>query len=59
VVERYCFFGVNATLRDGLHFGEGTLVAMGACVTRDTEAWGVYTGVPAKKSNVSSKKVNI
>jgi sugar O-acyltransferase (sialic acid O-acetyltransferase NeuD family) len=59
VVEPYCFFGVNATLRDRLHFAEGTLVAMGACVTRDTDPWGVYSGVPAKKGEVSSKELNI
>ena len=59
VVEPYCFFGVNATLRDGLHFAEGTLVAMGACVTKDTEPWGVYTGMPAKKGETLSKDLNI
>lgn len=59
VVEPYCFFGVNSTLRDGLHFAEGTLVAMGACVTKDTEPWGVYTGVPAKKGEKLSKDLDI
>jgi sugar O-acyltransferase (sialic acid O-acetyltransferase NeuD family) len=59
VIEPYCFFGVNATLRDGLHFAEGTLVAMGACVTKDTEPWGVYTGVPAKKGEILSKDLNV
>ena len=59
VVEPYCFFGVNATLRDGLHFSEGTLVAMGACVTKDTEPWGVYTGVPAKIGQTLSKNLDI
>jgi sugar O-acyltransferase (sialic acid O-acetyltransferase NeuD family) len=59
VVEPNCFFGVNATLRDGLHFAEGTLVAMGACVTKDTEPWGVYTGVPAKKGEALSKDLNV
>ena len=59
VVEPYCFFGVNATLRDGLHFAEGTLVAMGACVTKDTEPWGVYAGVPAKKGEKLSKDLDI
>lgn len=59
VVEPYCFFGVNATLRDRLHVAEGTLVAMGACVTRDTEPWGVYTGIPAKKGKKLSKDSNV
>jgi acetyltransferase-like isoleucine patch superfamily enzyme len=59
VVEPYCFFGVNSTLRDGLHFAEGTLVAMGACVTKDTESWGVYAGVPAKKGEKLSRDLDI
>lgn len=59
VVEPYCFFGVNATLRDGLHFAEGTLVAMGACVTKDTEPWGVYSGIPAKKGEKLSIDLDI
>jgi acetyltransferase-like isoleucine patch superfamily enzyme len=53
-VDPYCFFGVNATLRDGLRIGEGSLIAMGACVTRDTEPWSVYKGNPARKSDVRS-----
>lgn len=59
VVEPYSFFGVNATLRDGLHVAEGTLVAMGACVTKNTEEWGVYTGVPAKKGETLSKDLDV
>ena len=49
VIEPYCFFGVNSTIRDFLHLGEGTLVGMAAAVTRDTDAWGVYVGNPALK----------
>lgn len=58
IVEPFCFFGVNATIRDGLHIAEGTLVAMSACVTKDTEPWGVYTGIPAKKGKVLSKDLD-
>jgi sugar O-acyltransferase (sialic acid O-acetyltransferase NeuD family) len=57
-VEPYCFFGVNATIRDGARLAEGSLIAMGAVVTRDTEAWGVYRGNPAKKSDVLSKDLD-
>ena len=49
VVESYCFFGVNATVRDYSHIAEGTFVAMGANVTKNTEPYGVYMGNPAKK----------
>lgn len=58
VVEPYSFFGVNATIKDGLHIAEGTLVAMSALITKDTEPWGVYKGTPAQKGNVLSKDLD-
>jgi sugar O-acyltransferase (sialic acid O-acetyltransferase NeuD family) len=58
LVESFCFLGVNATVRDNVHLAEGTLVAMSASVTGNTEAWGVYEGVPARKRKVSSKDLN-
>ncbi len=58
-VDQYSFFGVNATIRDGIHIAEGTLVGMSACVIQDTDPWGVYTGVPAKKGPRLSKDMDI
>jgi len=58
VVEPFCFFGVNATIRDNARIAEGTLVAMAAAITRDTEPWGVYKGNPAKKAEVLSKDLD-
>jgi len=50
VVESHCFFGVNATIRDYTHLKKGTLVAMGASLTKqETKEWGVYVGNPAKR----------
>lgn len=57
-VEPFCFFGVNATIRDGLRIAEGTLVAMSASILKDTEPWGIYKGNPAKKAEVSSKDLD-
>ncbi|HEX8643926.1 MAG TPA: acetyltransferase [Allosphingosinicella sp.] len=57
-VEPYCFFGVNATIRDNARLAEGSLVAMAASITRDTEAWGVYKGSPAKKGEVLSRDLD-
>ena len=54
IVEPHCFFGVNSTIRDGVHIATGTLVAMSASILKDTEEWSLYQGVPAKKSNVRS-----
>jgi sugar O-acyltransferase (sialic acid O-acetyltransferase NeuD family) len=49
VIGENSFFGVNSTLRDGLIIGAGTLVAMAAAITKNTEEWSVYIGNPAKK----------
>jgi sugar O-acyltransferase (sialic acid O-acetyltransferase NeuD family) len=57
IVEPYCFFGVNATIRDYTTLGEGTLVAMSASITKDTDAWGVYIGNPARKGPKPSHEV--
>jgi len=57
-VEPYSWFGVNATIRDGLAIAEGSLVAMGALLTKPTEPWSAYMGVPAKKLEKGSLEVN-
>ncbi len=53
-IGSYSFFGVNSTIRDYIKIAEGSLIAMGASVTKDTEEWGVYFGSPAKKGPKSS-----
>lgn len=58
VVEPFSFFGVNATIRDRVHIGEGSLIAMAAAVIGDTEAWGVYKGNPAKKGERLSSELD-
>lgn len=57
VVENYCTFGVNSTIRDGVTLREGTFVAMGASIIRNTEAWSMYKGNPAVKSDKSTKEM--
>lgn len=48
-IESHCFFGVNSTIRDYSTISKGTLLAMGACLTKQTtQEWGVYVGAPAK-----------
>lgn len=49
-IHSHCFFGVNATIRDFSKIRQGTLLAMGASLTKqETDEWGVYLGSPAKK----------
>ena len=42
---------------DGVCIAEGTLVGMGASITRDTEAYGVYGGKRAIKGLKSSTEI--
>ena len=57
-VDPHCFFGVNATIRNATYIAEGSLIAMGAVVTRDTEPWGVYKGNPAKRGDIPSDQLD-
>ena len=54
-IEKYSTLGVNSTLRDGVKIAEGTFVAMGACITKNTDPWSMYKGNPAVKSERSTK----
>lgn len=57
-VEPFAFFGVNATVRDGIRIAEGSFIAMAAAVVLNTEPWGVYKGNPAKKGDKLSTELN-
>ncbi|MCS6893083.1 MAG: acetyltransferase [Deltaproteobacteria bacterium] len=57
-VMSYSYFGVNSTIRNGIKINEGTCVGMSACVTKDTEPWTIYVGVPARPVG-SSLEANI
>jgi sugar O-acyltransferase (sialic acid O-acetyltransferase NeuD family) len=48
-VGKNSWFGVNSTIRDNINIADGTLIAMGSSVIKDTLEWGVYMGSPAKQ----------
>jgi sugar O-acyltransferase (sialic acid O-acetyltransferase NeuD family) len=50
-IEEYCFFGVNASVRDETIVARDTLVGMGVSITSDTKEYEIYrapTSVPEK-----------
>lgn len=49
VIEDDCWIGFGAQIMPGVHIAKGTVIGAGAIVTHDTEAYGVYAGVPAIK----------
>lgn len=48
------WLGAGAKVLDGVTIADGTIVGMGALVTKDTEPYGVYVGIPARK--IKSRK---
>lgn len=42
------WIGTKAVIRDGVTVGHGCVIGAGAVVTKDTEPYGIYVGVPAK-----------
>jgi acetyltransferase-like isoleucine patch superfamily enzyme len=59
LVGPYCFLGLNSSVRSGVRLAEGTLVATGANVCRDTEPWSVYQGNPARKRRRASTESEV
>lgn len=55
LINKYSWFGVNSTIRDNLIIEEGSLISMGACVTKNTESYNLYIGIPAKSIGSSNE----
>lgn len=48
IIENDVWIGANATILPGVTVKKGCVIAAGAVVTKDTEVYGVYGGVPAR-----------
>ena len=59
LVKHGASIGANATIVCGNTIGEYAMVAAGAVVTKNTEPYGIYVGVPAKycKSRFSEEEI--
>lgn len=49
LIEDDCWVGFGAQVMAGVTMKRGSVLAAGGVLTHDTEAYGVYAGVPAKK----------
>lgn len=59
IFERFSGTGVNVSVMPGITLGEGSVVGAGSVVTKDTEPWGIYLGVPAKRVGTRPKDKTI
>jgi len=48
-IGRHCIVGTNSLIFPGVHLAEGTSVGALSMVTKSTEPWSVYFGVPARR----------
>ena len=44
-----CWIGVHSIIMCGVNIADGCIIAAGAILTKDTEPYGIYAGVPAKR----------
>lgn len=58
-VHRYCFIGVNATLRNSITIAPGTLVGAGAIIMKDTIEKGVYLPKRAERFKKNSDEIEL
>jgi len=48
LIKKYCYLGVNSSLKDNIVLEEGSVIGMSASVTKNTEQNSIYIGIPAK-----------
>lgn len=54
-IGRHAIIGCNGVVLPGVDVAEGTSVGSMSLVTRSTEPWGVYVGIPAKRRGERSR----
>lgn len=62
IIENYCWIGNRTIILPGVRIAEGSVIAAGSVVTKSTESYCLYGGVPAKKIrelNVKQKNMNL
>ena len=49
IIEKYVWIGANVTILKGVTVAEGSVVGAGTVLTKNTDPYGVYVGVPGKR----------
>ena len=56
-IEDQCFIGVNATIRDHISIGEGSILGAGALVMRNTKPYSIYAPEATQPRSITSKEI--
>ncbi|MCL1789747.1 MAG: acyltransferase [Peptococcaceae bacterium] len=49
-VKKHAIVGAGSVIMPGAHLEEGVSVGALSLITKPTEAWGIYVGIPAKRT---------
>jgi galactoside O-acetyltransferase len=58
-IGRHCIVGAGSVIFPGVRLGDGCAVGAMSMVTKSTDAWSVYFGIPAKKRGERSQELLI
>jgi acetyltransferase-like isoleucine patch superfamily enzyme len=54
--KRFCGVGTNVVIMPGITIAEGSVIGACSLVTKDTEPWTIYMGIPAKPVKIRKKE---
>jgi acetyltransferase-like isoleucine patch superfamily enzyme len=57
VIGRHVVIGASAIVFPGVHVAEGCSIGALTLVTKSTDPWGIYLGIPAKRAKEKSRDV--
>lgn len=49
IFEKHSIIGTNSVILPGAYIAEGVSIGAMSLLTKETEAWGIYAGIPAKR----------
>lgn len=49
IIKKHAILATNVIVHPGITVAEGCVIASGSVVTKDTEPWSIYMGIPARK----------
>ncbi|MFL1559569.1 acyltransferase, partial [Pseudomonas sp. O11] len=56
-IGRHVIIGTNSIVIPGVHLADGCSVGAMSMVTKSTEEWGIYFGIPAKRIKNRSRQL--
>ena len=54
--KRFCGVGTNVVIMPGVTIAEGSVIGACSLITKDTEPWTIYMGIPAKPVKIRKKE---